>query len=77
MPKKNIHVARHQEKWAVVKEGVKKPLGLFKTQTVAIKRARPIAKKDKVELVIHNKKNVIRDKDSYGDDPCPPKDKKF
>ena len=35
-----------------------------------------LAKKLKVEHVIHNKDGKISDKDSYGNDPFPPKDKK-
>lgn len=27
------------------------------------------------ELITHNKQGQIRSKDSYGPDPCPPKDK--
>jgi len=33
-------------------------------------------KKQEAELVIHNKGGKISEKDSYGNDPCPPKDKK-
>lgn len=40
----------------------------------AIKAATPIAKARKSELVIHNRENKIRDKDSYGNDPHPPID---
>ncbi len=32
------------------------------------------AKKKKVEHVIHNKDGKISDKDSYGNDPFPPRD---
>ncbi|MCH5144105.1 DUF2188 domain-containing protein [Desulfovibrio sp. UIB00] len=28
------------------------------------------------EFVIHDKKGVIRQKDSHGNDPCPPRDKR-
>lgn len=42
----------------------------------AIEKARQIAKHQKSELVIHNKDGKISDKDSYGNDPHPPKDKR-
>ncbi len=75
---KNIHVThRDNDKWAVIKENAEKASGIFPTQEKAINFGRPIAKKDKVELVIHDVKNRIRDKDSYGADLCPPKDKKY
>ena len=77
MPKRNIHVTRRKGEWAVVRERAKRASALLKTQREAINIARPMAKEDKVELVIHDKENKIRDKDSYGNDPCPPKDKKY
>lgn len=46
------------------------------TQTEAIKIAREIAINQKSEVVIHRQDGRIRDKDSYGFDPNPPKDKK-
>ena len=46
------------------------------TQQKAIEKAIPIAKRNQSEVVIHNRKGQIRDSDSYGDDPNPPKDKK-
>ena len=47
------------------------------TQKQAIDIARQIAKNQQSELVIHKKDGTIRDKDSYGNDPHPPKDTKF
>ncbi|NTU74289.1 DUF2188 domain-containing protein [Candidatus Roizmanbacteria bacterium] len=35
-----------------------------------------IAKTQKTELVIHNQDGKISNKNSFGNDPCPPKDKK-
>ena len=32
--------------------------------------------RDKAEVVIHDRHNKIRDKDSYGNDACPPKDRR-
>jgi len=46
------------------------------TQQEAIERAREQARREKVEVVIHRKDGTIRDSDSYGNDPNPPKDKK-
>jgi uncharacterized protein YdaT len=77
MSKKNIHVTRRQDKsWAVKGEGDKRASSLHKTQDAAIKAAKPLAKANKSEVVIHDRKNRIRDKDSYGNDPHPPIDKK-
>ena len=74
--KKNQHVVPNPKGWAVKGEGNKKATKITKTQKEAIEIAREIAKNQGTEVVIHNKKGQIRDKDSYGNDPCPPKDEK-
>jgi hypothetical protein len=74
---KNIHVThRKDQSWAVIGEGDKRASSLHKTQADAIEAGRDIAKNNKAELVIHDRSNLIRDKDSYGNDPNPPKDMK-
>lgn len=76
--RKNIHVThRKSGQWAVIGEGNQKASSLFNTQKEALERARTIAQNNKSELVIHGADNKIRDKDSFGNDPNPPKDKKF
>ncbi len=74
--KKDIHVVPHPEGWAIKREGNQRATKVTPTKEPALKQARSIAKQDKVELVIHNKEGKIIDKDSYGNDPNPPKDKK-
>ena len=73
---KNQHVVKKPAGWAVKGEGNKKASSVHDTQGQAIKAATKIAKKQESEVVIHGRDNKIRDKDSYGKDPCPPKDKK-
>lgn len=74
---KNIHVTRRGGgKWAVIGEGDERASGLYDTQKGAINAGRPLAQTNKSELVIHDRENKIRDKDSFGNDPSPPKDKK-
>ncbi len=75
--KKNVHVThRKNESWAVITEGKERASSLHDTQRDAIKAGQEIAQNNKVELVIHDRKNRIRDSDSYGNDPVPPRDKK-
>lgn len=74
--KKNVHVVPHSDGWAVKKEGSQRASKILKTKAPALEQGRKIAKQDKVELVIHNKDGKISDKDSYGNDPHPPKDTK-
>ncbi|MEJ7830871.1 MAG: DUF2188 domain-containing protein [Segetibacter sp.] len=76
MAKKNQHVIPLGNGWAVKGEGSKKFTVITETQKDAITVAREIAKNNKSELVIYGKDGKIRDKDSYGNDPNPPKDRK-
>ncbi len=73
---KNQHVIPSGKKWGVKGEGNEKLTKEFDTQKEAIDFAKQIAQNQKSELVIHNKEGKIRDKDSFGNDPNPPKDRK-
>jgi uncharacterized protein YdaT len=77
MAKKNQHVVPTKDnKWGVKGEGNQRLTKKTDTQQDAINTAREIAKNQGVEVVIHRKDGTIRDKDSYGNDPHPPEDKK-
>ena len=76
MTKKNQHVVPHEGGWAVRKEGSKKVTRKTRTQHEAIEVARQFAQNQSSEVVIHRPDGTIRDKDSYGKDPHPPKDTK-
>jgi hypothetical protein len=76
MGNKNIHTVPAGNKWAVKKEGSKEPISTHKLKVNAMQKAVVVAKKDHVEHVIHGKDGKIQDKDSYGKDPNPPKDKR-
>ncbi len=75
MAKKNQWVTIHPKGWAIKGEGNKRATKVTKTQKEAINIARRIAKNQKSELIIQNTEGKIRSKDSYGNDPCPPKDR--
>lgn len=74
--KKDIHVVPHQDGWATRREGVSRAGRVHRTQADAIGAGRDQAKREKVELVVHRKDGRIRDSDSYGNDPYPPRDRK-
>lgn len=74
--KKDIHVVPHDNGWATKKEGAGRVGSVADTQKEAIERARVQAERERVEVVIHKRDGTIRDSDSYGRDPNPPKDKK-
>ena len=70
---KNQHVVPHQGDWAVKGEGNGKATVIVDTQQEAIKVAKEIAINQGSEMFIHNRKGEIRERNTYGDDPFPPK----
>ena len=70
---KNQHVIKHNDGWAVKGEGNSKATVVTRTQEQAIEKARNISRNQESELLIHGKNGKIRDRDSYGNDPYPPK----
>jgi uncharacterized protein YdaT len=76
MTKRDIHVVPHQDGWATRKEGASRAGTVHDTQKSAIQRAQEQAKRENVEVVIHRRDGKVRDSDSYGNDPNPPKDKR-
>ena len=71
---KNQHVTPYKDGgWQVVGEGNLKATLKTDTQAEAIASAREIARNQKSELVIHRKDGKSREKDSYGNDPFPPR----
>lgn len=74
--KKNQHVVPKGKDSAVKGAGNEKATKIVPTQKETIDVAKKIAKNNESEVVIHDKKGRIRAKDSYGNDPNPPKDRK-
>lgn len=73
MAGKNQHVVPHEDGWAVKGEGNQRATSVHNTQQQAIDAAREIARNQQSELIIHRPNGHIRDKDSHGQDPFPPK----
>lgn len=71
--KKNQHVVPSGDQWAVRGEGNSKKTIITQTQREAIEIAREIARNQQSELLIHGKNGQIRERDSYGNDPFPPR----
>lgn len=72
--KKSVHVVPNPAGgWDIKRESSQRASAHMDTQAEAENRAIEIAKNDKAELFIHNKKGSIRDRKSYGNDPYPPK----
>lgn len=74
MSKSNQHVLPHPKGgWQVKGAGNSRATVRTETQATAIKVAKGIAINKSSEVVIHRPNGQIRDKNSYGNDPYPPK----
>ena len=70
---RNQHVVPHAGRWAARGAGNQRVTKITRTQREAIDIAREIARNQESELLIHRPNGQIRDRDSYGNDPYPPK----
>jgi hypothetical protein len=73
MPGKGQHVVPRDGRWSVRKTGSNRVTRTYDTQREAISEARKIARNQGGELYIHGRDGRIRERDSYGKDPHPPK----
>lgn len=70
---KNQHVVPHGKDWAVKGAGNNKATHITETQSKAIELAKEIAQNQQSELFVHNRQGQIRERNTYGNDPNPPK----
>ena len=70
---KNQHVVPTDGEWGVRGEGNERLTSIHDTQAEAEAAAREIAINQRSEVVIHRPDGRIRDKNSYGNDPFPPR----
>ena len=76
MRKKNIYIVPNDDGgWNVKSEGSLRAIKHFETKAPAKVYAKKLAKKNKSELIEQNMHGKIISKDSFGNDPIPPKDK--
>ena len=71
--KRNQHVVPHEDGWAIKPAGSDHATSVHDTQREAIDRARQISRNQKSELFVHGRDGRIRERDSHGNDPFPPK----
>jgi uncharacterized protein YdaT len=70
---KNQHVVKREEGWAVRGEGNQRDTSHHQTQREAFEAAREIAMNQESEVFIHGEDGKIRERNTYGKDPYPPK----
>ena len=73
MTKKNQHVVPHASGWAVRGAGNERATSVHGTQREAISVARETAIRQSSEMLIHGETGRIRERNTYGKDPYPPK----
>jgi len=71
--KKGQHVVPSDGGWSVRKAGSSRATRNFNTQKDAIAAATEIARNQGAELYIHGSDGRIRERNSYGNDPFPPR----
>lgn len=76
--KRDYHVVPNSDRggWDVKREGADRSSGHFDRKSDAMERGRDLARERRTELVEHGRNGRIRDSDSYGNDPLPPRDRK-
>ncbi|GGE38879.1 hypothetical protein GCM10011367_11640 [Marinicauda pacifica] len=67
------HVSPRGQGWAVRRAGASRATVVVDTQEEAIARAKAIAQRQGTELYIHGRDGRIRERNSYGNDPFPPR----
>lgn len=73
MSGKNQHVVPRGSGWAIQGAGNRRATSVHRTQAEAIAQARDIARNQGSELLVHGRDGRIRERDSHGHDPNPPK----
>ena len=73
MSKKNQHVVPHSGGWAVNCEGNARASSVHTTRSAAEAAARQSAIRTGSEVFMHGRDGRIRERNTYGRDPCPPK----
>ena len=72
---KNIHTVFNSERhmWENKTEGTGKPISSHHTKENALDNGEKFAKESEVEHFIHGKDGKIQERNSYGNDPFPPR----
>lgn len=73
MLKRDQHVVPHKDGWAVRGAGSQRASSVHRTQEQAVDAGRSVTQNQGTELVIHGRNGQIRESDSHGNDPHPPK----
>jgi hypothetical protein len=70
---RKVHVTPRGDRWAVERDNAGRASSLHDTQAEAERAGRVTARREGVEFLLHGRDGRIRERDSYGNDPCPPR----
>ena len=70
---RNIHTVKNGDRWENEEEGGRKLGGSYETQAEAREAGREEARRLQSEHLIHGEDGEIRERNSYGNDPHPPR----
>lgn len=70
---RNIHITKHKQEWWAKEEKTSEPMSVFQKQSDAVVYGTRIAKVFQTELFIHGRDGRIRERNTFGRDPFPPK----
>lgn len=73
MARTQIHTVKRGSGWGNLKAGATRVSKVYKTKATAQAAGRKTAISQKAEHVIHNMNGRIGERNSYGNDPHPPK----
>lgn len=68
-----VHTVPHGDGWANRREGASRVSRTFDTKNEAVRAGRDTAAREGTEHLIHNRDGIISQRNSYGNDPYPPK----
>jgi len=69
MARLSHHILPHGEGWAVKKGGATRASRVFETKKEAVDYGREVSRRQRSELVLHDREGSIRNSDSHGNDP--------
>jgi hypothetical protein len=71
--KQPVHTVPHGDGWANRREGSSRVAKTFTRKAEAQAAGRQTARREKTEHIIHNRDGSVGSRNSYGNDPSPPK----
>jgi hypothetical protein len=75
MEKRPVEIGpRDDGRWYVKREGASRASSIHQSKVSAERTARATARRDRVEMVEKGRDGRIQNKDSFGNDPFPPRD---